>query len=147
VLRGPSWSGRQPVSENFEIVRRVHDAVGRRDRKALIALFDREVELDYSGSPLAGLIGAGTYRGRRGLVRFFRALHEAPESIEDDLEELIDVADDRVVSVVALRWRGRAGGTEETHHAGVWTIREDTVVRVVWFPTRTEALQAAGLEH
>ena len=29
----------------------------------------------------------------------------------------------------------------------VWTIRNGKVVRVVWFPTREEALEAAGLSE
>jgi ketosteroid isomerase-like protein len=132
------------VTDNLEIVRRVFDAAGRRDRRAIIALYDRAVELDYSRGPLAGLIGAGTYRGRQGLVCFFRALHEAPESIEEDLDELIDAGEDRVVSVGALRWGEHASGREEAHQAGIWTIQEGRIVRFVSFPTRAEALESAS---
>jgi hypothetical protein len=46
--------------DNVEIVRRVCDAAARRDRKAIIALRDREVESDCCRSPLAGLIGTGS---------------------------------------------------------------------------------------
>jgi hypothetical protein len=31
------------------------------------------------------------------------------------------------------------------HVALVWTLREGKVVRLVWFPTREEALGAAGV--
>jgi hypothetical protein len=31
------------------------------------------------------------------------------------------------------------------HHAGVWTLRDGKITRVVWFATREEALEAAGL--
>jgi ketosteroid isomerase-like protein len=137
------------MSNNVEIVGRVYDAAARRDRKAIIALHDREVELDYARGPLSDLIGTGTYRGRRGLARFFRALHEAQASIEDHLEELIEAGDDRVVSVVTLRVAGRTSATEldGARYAAIWTIRAGKVVRVVCFPTRAEALKAAGLEE
>jgi hypothetical protein len=29
----------------------------------------------------------------------------------------------------------------------VWTIRKGKVIRVVWFPTRADALEAAGLSE
>jgi len=31
--------------------------------------------------------------------------------------------------------------------AGVWTIHDGKIIRVVWFPTRPEALEAAGLRE
>ena len=73
---------------------------------------------------------------------------EVWESVEDNLEELVD-GGDSVVSVVNTRARGRASGVEVgwTRNAGVWTIREGRVVRVVWFATREEALEAAGLRE
>jgi ketosteroid isomerase-like protein len=30
---------------------------------------------------------------------------------------------------------------------GVWTIRDGKVCRVVWYPTRAEALEAVGLSE
>ena len=63
-------------------------------------------------------------------------------------EELID-AGKQVVSVSTMRGRGRASGAEVTsrRYSGVWTIREGRVTRVVWFPTRAEALEAAGVRE
>jgi ketosteroid isomerase-like protein len=58
-------------------------------------------------------------------------------------EELIDV---HVSSVVTDRGRVRVSGAEvELHYAGVWTILDGKVAQVAWFPTRVEALEAAGL--
>jgi ketosteroid isomerase-like protein len=64
------------------------------------------------------------------------------------LEELID-AGDKVISIVTGRARGRASGVEveNRHHGGVWTIRGGKIVQVVWFPTREEAVEAAGLSE
>ena len=76
-----------------------------------------------------------------------RDRYEAWESIEDECEELID-GGDHVVSVVNSRGRGRASGVEvELTHAAVWTIGQGKVVRVAWFGTREQALEAAGLSE
>jgi ketosteroid isomerase-like protein len=70
------------------------------------------------------------------------------ENLEDNIEELIDAGDD-VISIVTTRARGRASGVEVEwkDNAGVWTIRDGKVIRVVWLPTRAEALEAAGLSE
>jgi hypothetical protein len=46
-----------------------------------------------------------------------------------------------------MRGRGRVSGVEIDlkHNAGIWTVRRGKVVSVVWFPTREEAFEAAGL--
>jgi ketosteroid isomerase-like protein len=91
--------------------------------------------------------GRGVYHGHEGLRQVFREWHEAWESHKADVEELIDAGDDRVISVGTARGRGKASGIEVElpHQAGLWTIRDGRVIRVVWFPTREEALEAAGL--
>jgi ketosteroid isomerase-like protein len=135
--------------ENVEVVRQVFEASAQRDAETVFSLFDSEVEWDNSQGPFKDLIGAGIYRGHEGLRRFWHEYYaEAWESIEDNLEELIDVGD-RVVSVVNTHARGRTSAVEVeyAHNAGVWTIREGKVVRVSWFQTRVEAVEAAGLSE
>jgi ketosteroid isomerase-like protein len=66
---------------------------------------------------------------------------------EDEVEERIDVGE-HVIAVVKLRGRGRSSGAEvETSYAGVWTIRDGRVVRVLWLPSRADALEAVGLRE
>jgi ketosteroid isomerase-like protein len=129
--------------DNVEIVRRVYEAAARRDSATVLALYDPRVELDNSRIEIAG--AGGVYHGHDGLRRFFRDWHEAWNSIDYDYDELIDAGDDEVVSVVTRRGRGRASGAEVALPlALLWTIREGRVVRVVWFPSRAEALAAAS---
>ena len=133
--------------ENVEIVRRVYDAVARRDADTVLSLYDPDVELDGSRLPESGLTALpNPLRGHEGLRRLARAWNEAWEYAEDHCDELIDVGGDHVVSVVTRRARGLASGAEvETSRGGVWTIRDGKVIRSVWFPSVEEALEAAGL--
>jgi ketosteroid isomerase-like protein len=128
--------------ENVEIVRRVYEAAARRDPATVLALYDPEVELDPSRLQAVGLSSiGGVYHGHDGLRSFFREWHEAWEGIEYDYDELID-AGERVISVVT---RHGSGSEVDWPLALVWTIRKGKVIRVVWFPTRDEALEAAGM--
>jgi ketosteroid isomerase-like protein len=103
--------------------------------------------LDASRLQVAGLAGRGVYRGHDGLRSFFRQWHEAWGSIEYDYEELID-AGEQLISVVTRRALGRASGVEvEMPVALVWTLREAKVVRMSWFLSRPDALEAAGLRE
>jgi ketosteroid isomerase-like protein len=133
--------------ENVEIVRRVYDAAARRDTPAVLALYDSQVELDPSRLQFAGLAGGdgGVYHGHEGLRRFFREWHEAWKAIEYSFDELIDAGGEHVISVVTRQARGRASGAEvERPFALVWTLRAGKVARVVWFLSRSEALEALG---
>jgi len=135
--------------ESVEIVRKVYEAAARRDAQTVLALYHPEVELDASRLGIAGYAGGrgGILRGHEGLRKFFREWHEAWGDIEYDYEELID-AGEHVISVVTRHARGRASGAEVGRaFALVWTLREGKVTRVVWFLTRAEALEAAGVSE
>lgn len=107
--------------ENVEIVRRVFEAVARHDTETVLAAY-----------------------GHDGMRKWVRDRYDAWETIEDDCQELID-AGDHVITFVITRGRGRSSGAEVAlRHYGVWTLRDGKIVRVSWFQTREEALQAAG---
>ena len=88
------------------------------------------------------------WTGHEGLRAFDRELREAFEDFETTCTELID-AGVTVVSVSMYRGRGRRSGVEIDGplQFGVWSIREGKVARVTWYPTRSEALDAAGAEE
>jgi ketosteroid isomerase-like protein len=133
--------------ENVEVVRKVFDAVGRGDAAAVLALYDPEVVVDGSHSELAGLFGRSIWSGHEGLRTFDREWREVFENVETECDELID-AGERVISVSKYHVRGRAGiEVSGSARGGIWTIRDGKVNRVVWFDTREEALEAAGLSE
>jgi ketosteroid isomerase-like protein len=135
--------------ENVEIVRRLFEAVARRDSATVLALYDPDVEWDGSRHQWAEILeGPAIFHGHDGLRVWARNYYETWENLEDNIEELID-AGDSVVSIVTTRARGRGSGidVELKHNAGVWTLRDGRVVRVQWLPNRKEALEAAGLSE
>jgi ketosteroid isomerase-like protein len=136
------------VSEhNVEIVRGIYAAAARRDSAAVLAAYHPDVELDASRIALGGLIGHPVRHGHDGARSFFRDIHEAWDSLEYDLAELIDAGAERVVSVVTRHGRGRSSGIEVgITVALVWTLDAGKVVRIVWFPTREAALEALASE-
>ena len=130
----------------MEIVRRVYEAAASRDAETVLALYDPEVELDVSRLMVSGGGGStdGVYHGHDGLRSLFRDWYEAYDSIDYDYEQLTDSGED-VIAVVNRHVRGRSSGVEvEQRVALVWTIRDRKVIRVVWFLTEGEALEAAG---
>jgi ketosteroid isomerase-like protein len=88
------------------------------------------------------------WQGHEGLRRWSRQYYDSWESLEDTVEELVD-AGEHVVVIVTTRGQGRGSGVEVEwkDHAGVFTVRESKVVRVVWFPNREQALEAVGLSE
>ncbi len=135
--------------ENVEVVRRVYEAVARRDADIVLSLYDPGVIWDATrGTHLGNLVGAGIYHGHEGLLDWNRQWSEAWEDPEWWTDELID-AGENVVAVVSARARGRTSGAvvEGFMGAGVWTIRDGKIVRVVWFQTREEALEAASFSE
>jgi ketosteroid isomerase-like protein len=133
---------------SVDVVRRVYEAAARRDADAVLACYDPGVEWDVSRAPIAPLVGGAVYHGHEGLRSFFREYHEAWEDVEYEGAELIDAGGEHVISVDHERTRGRTSGveTELTQYA-VWTVREGKIVRVVWLPTRADALQTTGLSE
>ena len=134
----------------MKVVRKLFDAVARRDNEAVLSLYDPDIEFDGTRHRWAEIMGTdeSRFRGHDGLREWSRRYYEVWGSIEDTLEELID-AGDQVITVVTTRGRGRGSGVEVEwkHNSGVWTISDGKITRVVWFPSREEALEAAGLSE
>jgi ketosteroid isomerase-like protein len=131
--------------ENVEIVRKVFDAAARRDSAAVFDLYDPYVVWDASRTERGAITGK-VVQGREGLLKWLREWYEPWETLDDTLEELIDAGQQRVVTVVVQRGRGRASGVEvENRLGGVWTVQDGKIIRVVWFPSREDALEAVRL--
>jgi ketosteroid isomerase-like protein len=128
--------------ENVSVVRRVYDSLDNPD-ESVRALWDPDVEFDVSRDVWGALVGGGHYRGLEGVRTWMLDLYSAWDRMDLDCEELIDAGEDQVISVLRVHGWGRLSGIEvEYHPAGIWTLRNGRVVRVVWFASREDALEA-----
>jgi ketosteroid isomerase-like protein len=116
-------------------------AYNRRDFDAAMEFFDPEIEW-----VLPALQRSDSCRGPEEVKRFWEGLDETFEELRLDPQESVD-AGDRVAVRLRFYGRGKGSGAEietEMYHQ-VTTFRDGTMVRIEYFTTWTEALEAAGL--
>jgi ketosteroid isomerase-like protein len=127
--------------ENVEIVRRDLAARDAREWSGLPEIWHPEIKLEVTA-------GAGTYQGIDQITRFFDSFSDLFSEYRVEAEEIIDTGDG-VVSVERLAGRGLKGSD-----AGAWVhdrlfrliaFKEGRIWRVKEYPSRAEALEAAGL--
>jgi ketosteroid isomerase-like protein len=131
--------------ENVEIVRRVMEAEARGDETTIFAHYDEDILWDVSGAggPVAGIVD--TFRGHEGVRSWLRTWYEGFKDVTYEIDELAD-AGEHVLLALTMKGKGRASGADVTTRLyGAWTLRERKVVRVAWFQSRDEALEAVGL--
>ena len=133
--------------ENVEIVRRAFD-LGRSGlsteavEKAL-ALLDPKSEFV---SRLVSVEGA-TYRGHDGARAYRKDLDDAFQEWHNELDEITEVGPDAVLTENCFRATGRSGVDVELRSAVVWVLSDGLVVGLHSYPSRQEALEAAGLSQ
>jgi ketosteroid isomerase-like protein len=128
--------------ENVEIVRRHIEAYLAGDNEAALAAYDPEVEFDVSIRPEGHV-----YRGPDGIVEAVRTWTGTWEDYKIEVEEIID-AGENVLVVDRQTGRGKGSGVPlDQQTFWVYSLRDGKIVRVVWLPTREEALKAAGLSE
>ncbi len=134
--------------ENVEIVRRLTALYNERAHVEdggyfdLVDALDRGFVWDMSRVENPE---AASYVGLPGLREFVAAWSEGFASDHVEIEEILD-AGERVLAVVRHTGTGRASGiTVEQQYAMVWTLHSGLALRMDMYPTRAEALEAAGL--
>jgi ketosteroid isomerase-like protein len=130
--------------ENVEIVRHAYRAVEQGGGEALLEFLDPQVEWEVR----VDLPDSDTYKGHEGMRRLFATFDEVLDRSWYSPQEFIDAGDQ---VVVALQWggRGKTSGVavEERDEAWIFTVRDGKVIRVKEYPSRNEALEAAGLRE
>jgi len=127
--------------ENVEKTRDFIEAYNRRDFDAAVEFFDPKIEW-----VLPALQRSDSCIGPEEVKRFWRGLDETFEELRLDPQESVD-AGDRVAVRLRFYGRGKGSGVEmdtEMYHQ-VSTFRDGTMVRIEYFTTWAEALEAAGL--
>jgi len=138
------------VSQNADTIRRGVDAViafihEELSNEALAERFDPQIEMIWQDRQ--------TYpdfpqhlRGLAEVIAFLEQYRERWIDLVEELLEVIDVPDDRVVAFVRQSARGRQSGVPIVIHFFVLhTIRDGKMRKIEYFRHRADALQAAGL--
>jgi ketosteroid isomerase-like protein len=130
--------------ENVEIVRRALDAFSRSDRASIEPLLHPDVEWR---TVLGPLLGVETVSGRDAVLRM--GFEQIPEAFEDrrvEVEELRDLGEGRVLLVARYLGRGKGSGIElDERISSIHRLRDGMILSVRDYPSRREALEAAGL--
>ena len=133
--------------ENVEIVRRIYDAVARRDVATPFDFYAKDIVWDLSNWRPAELDPRPVYTGHDGVREAWRDRLSAWGEVDFEVEELIE-AGDRVVAVIRDRQVGRSSGVPiEAAHAAVWTLADGKVTRLQVFDHCQQALEAVGLSE
>jgi ketosteroid isomerase-like protein len=131
--------------ENVEIVRAALETWNASwrdgDPDPALDLLDPDVVLDFSGN----VFNPRILKGQEGFRQLMAEVVEVWDEVTFEVEELIPT-DDRVVTLVIARARGRASGvTIEDRVAQLFTLRDGKITGVQAYADRAEALEAAGL--
>jgi ketosteroid isomerase-like protein len=133
--------------ENVEIVRKCVELVRRFDEEFTGSrtgtdLLDDALEVHDHDSPDLGVL-----KGHAGFLRWIDDWDEAWAEWSVEPDEYID-AGEQIVVLHRLSARGRGSGVRLIRRDGmVWTMRNGKVVRLDYFNSPTEALDAAGLRE
>jgi uncharacterized protein len=133
--------------ENVEIVRRIYDAVARRDVVTPFESYAEDIVWDISNWRVVGMGLKPVYRGHEGVRECWREILSVFGEVDFEVEKLID-AGDQVLAVIREREIGRASGVPvETTHLAVWRLTDGKVAQMQIFDDRQQALEAAGLSE
>jgi uncharacterized protein len=128
--------------ENVEVVRRGYEAYERGDMESAFADLDPEIEVYDHDIP-----DSGEYRGLDGVLRWQADWETSWESWRWEAEDFID-AGDRVVAILRVHAKGRGSGADvERLDGAVWTLRGGKGVRLDYYGSKAEALEAVGLRE
>jgi len=124
-----------------KVVRAYFDAWNRRDLVALEATLAQEVEWRRSADFPEGR----TLKGRDSLLDFARSMFDVFTETPIEVDELTEGRGGSVVAVGTSRFvGGRSGVTTHSTWARIYAVENGLIVAVRPYPTREQALRAAG---
>jgi ketosteroid isomerase-like protein len=129
--------------ENVDLVRRSWQAVSS-DGELPFGLYDADLRIENMPEfPIQG-----PYDGHEGLAQWWEDLIEVIEDLRFEVKEVIDLGDERVLSVQRALGRATHTGIEmDVLWASVVTLREGKIVRLQGYWTPEQAREAVGLRE
>ena len=130
--------------ENVEIVRDQYAATNERDFARAMSYYAEDVALVVPSGHLRG----GTFRGAGEVGRYFGEFFATfDEDAQFDVQEVIDVNDSSVLMTGVYHARGRTSGVDITGDVTwLYGLSDGKITSVRWYDSRSEALNAVGLE-
>jgi ketosteroid isomerase-like protein len=127
--------------ENVEIVRRVYEAFHAGDFEAALASFDPDVMFDASVR-----VDGGIGHGREEFYAMVAQWVGGWEEWREEIEEIRDLGEGRVLVLSVQRGRGKGSGLEvEARWAVVYGLDGGAITSVRIYPHSEEGLKAARL--
>ena len=133
--------------ENLEIVRRGIEVVNRGELDAILGVVDEVADPNIEMRAVGRLPDTSrVLRGPKAVKAWWAQILETFDWHWEP-EELID-AGDAVVVVSRQIARGRGSGAEVANRVvGVFTFRDGKVISIDAYPSKAQALEAAGLSE
>jgi ketosteroid isomerase-like protein len=133
------------VSTTADLVRRAYAALAERDFETLSQLAVPDFELDVTDR----VLNPATYHGEAGLRQFLSEVDELWESMDLNVERLVE-RDDEVLALLLVDIKGRGSGLVlQDRIAQLWTARDGKLVRMCVRADQDAALAEfeAGAAH
>jgi len=133
--------------ENVEILREVFATVTDQGVRAATDGFRELLDPEFELEEASNVPDQESHSGRDAFIANMAKLEESFEELRIVPIEFVDLGD-RLVVVVSIAGRGRAGGVPvETTVAQLWSLRDGKAVSLRDYATKSEALEAAGLSE
>jgi ketosteroid isomerase-like protein len=128
------------VSTTGDLVRRAYVALAARDFETLSELAVPDFEMDMT----VRVFNPATYRGEAGLRQFLAELDELWESMDMQIERMVE-RDDEVLALLKVDIKGRGSGlTLEDRIAQRWIVRDGKLVQMKVYADQEAALAEFG---
>ena len=131
---------------NVETIREGYEGFARGDVDAVLDRLAADVDWNPAIGPMLSM---ETLRGTEALRRFLtHDLFEGFDQFRAEPLSFEDLGDDHVLVMVRYVGRGESSGIEmDQKQAALYELREGKVVTMRDYPTRADALEAAGLSE
>ena len=122
-------------------VRRLAEAINRRDADAAVEVCHPEVEF------LSVLAVSGrAFLGHNGIREYFEDISSAWDEWRVEVHRVAPAADGRVVIVMTMHMRGKESGAPLSQRTGhVWTLKDGKLLRNQPFRDPDDALREVGI--
>ena len=127
------------TQENIEVVQTAYADINNADDPRLNRLHENVEVYDHD------IMDAGEYRGHAGFTRWTEDWASAWAEFTIEPEEFLDVGD-HVVMAFSMKATGLTSGVAvERQDAMVFEVRDGKIVRIDYYNSREQALNAVGL--